>query len=172
MNLRKTKLLGFFSTQKKVEVVVLSINGILIEQLTLDNKVTWNSHKANIKTKVSKNISVLNKAKYVLDYKAMRILYCSLIFPYFSYCFEVWGNQYMSNIKPLFVLQKRAVGNIHNLDYREFINGLFIKSGFLKFKDLVQLQTLLVMYKAKSTILPELLQKLFCFRGQGPQEDI
>ncbi len=58
----------------------------------VDDKLTWKPHVAYIQNKMPKNISVLSKAKYVLDYKAMRILYCSLIMPYLSYCIEVWGN--------------------------------------------------------------------------------
>ena len=42
------------------------------------------AHIAQVKSKVSKNIFVLKKAKFMLNYKAMRILYCSLIFALFK----------------------------------------------------------------------------------------
>lgn len=59
----------------------------------------------------------------------------------------------MSNIKPLFILQRRAVRIIHKVDFREHTKRLFIKSGLLKPKYLVELlQTLLIMYRAKSRV--------------------
>ncbi len=84
-----------------------------------------------------------------------------------DFCIEVWGNTYMSNIKPLFVLQKRAVRIIHNVDFREHTKGLFIKSGLLKLKELIELQTLLVMCKTKCKILPENYRGCFCLRGRN-----
>jgi len=131
--------------------------------VTLDDNLTWKSQIAHVETKVSRNISILNKAKYLLDYKALRMLYCSLILPFCIYCIEVWGNTYMSNIKPLSILQKRAVRIIHNADSREHTNRQFFKSGLLKLKDIAELQTLLVMHSAKSRMLPVYLQQLFVF---------
>ncbi len=85
----------------------------------------------------------IHENRSVKEYKAMRILYSSLILPYFSYWNEVWGKTYLSDIKPLFVLQKRAVRIIHDVDFREHTDGMFIKSGLLKLKELIELQTLL-----------------------------
>ena len=120
--------------------VSLSINGVNIEKvsefkflgITLDENLTWKSHVSYVKKKLSKNIFILNKVKYVLDCKTMRMLYCSLILPYLCYCAEVWGNTYMSNIMPLFLLQKRAIRIIHKVKFGEHTNSLFIKSGLLR----------------------------------------
>ena len=64
----------------------------------IDDELTWKAHIAQVKSKVCKNIFVLNKAKYMLNYKAMRILYCSLILSYLGYCAAVWGNTYSTNM--------------------------------------------------------------------------
>lgn len=89
----------------------------------------------------------------MLDYKALRTLYCALVLPYISYCVEVWGNTYQSNTKSLFLLQKRVILIIFKTDYREHTNILFFCSKLLKFKELVELQTL--------KVLPTNLQHLF-----------
>ena len=39
----------------------------------------------------------------------MRMLYNAFIYPYFTYCIEVWGNTYKSYLEPLVKLQKRAI---------------------------------------------------------------
>lgn len=125
LNLEKTKFMVFAKRSK--DIVSLSINGVNIEKVsefkflgvTLDENLTWKPHVSYVKKKVSKNIFILNKVKYVLDCKTMRMLYCSLIQPYLSYCAEVWGNTYMSNIMPLLLLQKRAIRIIHKVTFGE-----------------------------------------------------
>ena len=69
----------------------------------------------------------------------------------------------MSNIKPLSILQKRAVRIIYKADSREHTNRLLLKSGLLKLKEIAELQTLLVMHKVKSRMLPVYVQQLFVF---------
>lgn len=144
--------------KRKKENVVLSIDGINIERvselqflgISLDDGLIWKSHILHVRKKMSKSIFLFNKVKYGLDYEAMRTLYCALILPYISYCAEVWGNTYKSNMNPFYLLQKRAIGIIHKADYRE-----------QKLQELVKLQTLLVMCRAKYNELPANLQKLF-----------
>lgn len=97
----------------------------------------------------------------MLEYKALRTLYCALVLPYINYCVEVWGNIYQSNTRSLYLLQKRAIRIIHKTDNREHTNILFFNSKLLKFNELVELQTLVVMFKAKNKVLPTNLQKMF-----------
>ncbi len=130
-----------------------------IEQVTenrflgviIDDKLCWKAHIKHIHSKISRSIAVLNKAKQVLDYKSLHILYCSLVSPYLSYCAEVWGNNYKSDVQSLFILQKRAIRSIHNAGYRDHSNPLFLQSQVLKFVDLVEFQIAQTMYKAKKT---------------------
>lgn len=89
------------------------------------------------------------------------MLYCTLILPYLNYCVEVWGNTYASNITPLFLLQKRAIRVIHKVGYREPSNRFFISSGLLKLTDIIKLQSLKIMYKAKNRALPKHIQNMF-----------
>lgn len=163
----KTKFMIFGNWVKEDEVI-LSIDGVPIERVTelrfwgvvLDDKLKWKSHIEHVRKKMVKNIYILGNVRDILDYKAMRILYFSLIFPYLSYCAEVWGNTYATYIHPLYLLQKKVVRMVHNVKYREHTNNLFIKSKLLKFEDLVKLQTLF-MCKAKNNTLPLKLQRWF-----------
>lgn len=82
------------------------------------------------------------------------------------YCLEVWGNSYVSNLMPLIILQKRALRIINRAPPREHTNGLFLKSGLLKLKDMIVLQTLLVMHKVKYCLLPSGLQNLFAVNSE------
>ena len=87
LNLNKTKCI-VFANRRKLEYVSLCIDGVSIEKVSTFRFLGVIMSKSNF---------VLNKAKYVLDYKSMHILYFCLILPYLNYCVEVWGNTFMSN---------------------------------------------------------------------------
>lgn len=119
----------------------------------IDDKMSWKSHIKHEQYKLSRSISVVSKAKHFLDYKSLHILYSSLILQYLNYCAEVWGNTYKCTIQSL---------SDHSYSgYRGHTNSLFLKSNALKFTDLVQFQTVQIMYKAINNLFPGNIQKLF-----------
>ena len=132
-----------------------------IHSLGLDEKISWKPHIKYIQIKLSRSISVLNKAKQVLDHKSLRILYCSIVLPYFTYCVEIWGNNYISSINSLTILQKRTIRVINNVGYLDHTHSPFLQSKLVKLTDIVKFQTILIMYKAKNNLLPQNIQKLF-----------
>lgn len=133
----------------------------------IDNKLTWKSHIKYVQSKVSKCIAIINKAKYILNYKSLHMLYCSLVLPHFIYCIEVWGNNYKTSLQPLYILQKRAIRNIFKAGYSDHTNILFLNSKLLKLPDLVKFYTGQLMYKARNNTLPVNIQKLFTQREGG-----
>ena len=155
--------------------VQLEIDGVEIERvtqnkflgITIDDKLSWKSHIKHVRTKISKSISILNKAKQFLDHKSLRTLYCSLVLPYLSYCAEVWGNTYKSSLHSLSVLQKRAIRIIHKVGYLDHTTPLFLRSHLLKFSEIVEYQTAIIMFKAIHNLLPANIQKLFRGRDGG-----
>ena len=50
-----------------------------------------------------------------------------------SYCAEVWGNVYKTNIDPIIKLQNIAIRIINKACYHESTNQLFKGSGMLHF---------------------------------------
>lgn len=127
----------------------------------VDEKITWKAHIKYLYSKLAKSIGVLAKAKHVLNSESLYVLYCSLVLPYLSYCAEIWGNTYETNIDPIVCLQKRAIRIVHKVGYRSHTNSLFVKSKVLKFKDLVEYLTVIIMYKARDNKLPRNIQKHF-----------
>ena len=168
LNLKKTKMMLF--TNKKINTnVILKINDVPIEMVkthnflgvVLDQKLTWKSHIAHINTKIVKCISIMGKSRYFLNHKSLHTVYCSLVLPYITYCLEVWGNTYSSNLQCLIVQQKRAIRIVHNAGYRESTNALFLKSKTLKLNDLIKLKSLLIIFKARHEMLPHNIQQMF-----------
>lgn len=168
LNINKTKVMMFGNCNKMSEQKI-SIDGIQIEIVSeikflgviIDSKLSWKPHVRYIKTKISKSLSIINKAKLYLDENALRTLYCTLVLPYLTFCVEVWGNTYQNTINPLIILQKRALRIIHKVGFLEHTHNLFTQSKLLKFDDLVKYNTSIVLYKAFNKLLPPNLQRFF-----------
>ena len=169
--LSKPKLM-IFGNQRSENEVTLRIDNITIERVyevkflgvLIDHKLSWKPHIHLVRRKMSKTIAILHRSKELLNQNSLYLLYCSLVVPYMSYCVEVWENTYKSNVKPVFTLQKRAIRIIKKADYREPTNALFINLYTLKFLDIVNLQTLLILFKAHNNLLPSGLQRLFVIK--------
>ncbi len=174
LNLAKTKFM-IFSNYKIDNKVNLQVDGVAIERVfenkflgvIIDDKISWKSHIKYICSKLSRSISVLSKAKHILDYKSLRMLYCSLVLPYLNYCSGVWGNTYKSSIHAIIILQKRAIRIIHNAEYRDHTNILFLNANLLKFMDIIEYKIALIMYKARNNQLPGNIQVMFSEREGG-----
>ena len=147
----------------------LSVDGTTIERVyentflgvIIDDKSNWKPHVKYISNKLSRSIAVLNKVKHILDVSSLRMLYCALVLPYLNYCSEVWGNTYKSTLNSLIILQKKAIRIINKAGYRDNTNILFLKSNLLKFIDIVEYKTAILMHRARYNNLPGNIQKMF-----------
>lgn len=83
LNLNKTKAMTFGNYKYNSELQI-KIEGVQIENVIenkflgviIDNKLSWKAHIRHIRTKVSKTLAIINKAKQFLHQNALRTLYC------------------------------------------------------------------------------------------------
>ena len=66
----------------------------------------------------------------------------------------IWGNTYESTIKPVFILQKKAIRTITFSQFDSPSNPLFKSLQIVKFYDLVTLHIAPFMYKFHNQLLP------------------
>jgi len=72
--------------------------------------LNWKPYLHELSKKVSRGIGVLSKIRYYVNRnKLLHQLYYSLIYPFLTYDLSIWGNTYNSTLKPLVILQKRAI---------------------------------------------------------------
>ena len=88
-------------------------------------------------------------------------MYNSFIYPYLTYCIEVWGTAMDRYLHPLEILQKRAVRLINCSPYLEHTQPIFKKLNLLKIKDLHTYKVGLLMYKVHYHIIPRTISDLF-----------
>ena len=85
--------------------------------IILDKKLKFNHHTKYISNKISKSIGIIYRLKPVLPTRCLFSLYHSFVYPYLTYCNIVWGNTFNTHLKPLEILQKRAIRLINKQSY-------------------------------------------------------
>ena len=141
----------------------IQIDGVVVDRVhvtkflgvLVDDELTWNNHITSVCKNISKNMSMLYKVKLILNSNSLYTLYCSLLLP----ACEIWGNTYTSRIENLIMMQKKAIRVVDTSLFRDHTNPLFVKYRCLKFKDLINMKTLLIVHRAKNNNLPTKIQK-------------
>ena len=114
---------------------------------------------------MSRGLGVMLKARKLLSLNAMKTLYFSFVYPYFTYCNHVWGTAYDTHLYPLFMQQKRAVRIITMSKYREHTDPLFLKLGLLKIHDINTYVFSKFLYRWYHDKLPSLFENIFTHVG-------
>lgn len=94
----------------------LLLNGTILERkystlflgVKIDHKLTWDDHINYIRGKIARNIGVISRARHILNHETMKTLYYAFIYPYLTYCLEVWGSSTKSRLNSIYKLQKLA----------------------------------------------------------------
>lgn len=126
-----------------------------------DENLKWHSHISNVEKNISRNLGIMGRVKHLLTSRELLILYNALILPYLNYCAMVWGRNYLSSVKRIIVLQKRAMRIIDKKPYLYPTNELFIKHHILKFPDIVREQIIMVLLAYINKNLPDPVAKMF-----------
>lgn len=139
LNISKSSLLHFHSSRKKLPYVQdISIHGNLIQTVTsvrylgiiLDSHLSWKPHITSICKKLSPSIGILSKLKYYLPSRILKMLYFSMIHSRISYLVGVWGGVCDSVLRPLRILQKRALKYVRRVNCRFPSRDLFTCQDF------------------------------------------
>ncbi len=59
--------------------------------LTINENLTWTDHINKIANKISQNLGILNKLKFILPIKVKTIMYNSLILSHITFGILAWG---------------------------------------------------------------------------------
>ena len=167
LNIKKTKFMLFHHPHRNIESITphLNIHDTEIEQvsefnflgLTIDEHLNWRPHLDKISGKISRTVGVLNRLKRQLPSYILRMLYNSLILPYWQYCVLCWGHNPTRIIK----LQKRAIRVITNSKFNAHTEPLFKRTNLLKLKDIFDACVLKIYYKLLNYSLPHYVQNMF-----------
>ena len=90
--------------------VLTKVNSTNYLGIIVDDKLNWIDHITYVKTKISKGIGIICKARKYLNEKTLKSLYHVYIYLYLTYCVDVWGCSskfYLNSL--LFFLQQKIL---------------------------------------------------------------
>ena len=151
-----------FSNNKTVPDLNISIHEHPIQRcftvkylgVLIDEDLRWTSHIRSVENKVSRNIGMIGRAKFILNSDQLLLLHNSLILPFISYGLGVWGSTYVTKLNRLFILQKRIIRIIDHAEPLAHTAPLFKKYHVLKVHDLVTFTHLKVLHNFLCDKLP------------------
>ena len=127
----------------------------------IDHKLNWIEHISYVKSKISKGIGIMYKARQFLTKKALLMLYHAYIYPYMTYCIEVWGCASQTQLNCLFLLQKKIIRIMNFSHYLAHTNPLFLSMEVLPLRKIFFYKVGLIMYKYSLNLLPECIAHLY-----------
>ena len=127
----------------------------------VDEDLKFKSHISKVSSIISRNLGIISRAKYLLNKELMLLLYNALILPYLSYCLVVWGSNYETNLKPVIIVQKRAIRLISGTGRIAHTSPLFRELRLLKLVDLQKYKLLLMLHDYLFGRLPDVMSVNF-----------
>ena len=82
----------------------------------------------------------MSKLRYYLDANTLKLVFYSLFYPHIQYCISVWSGAAGCHLKPTVCMQKIIVRYVCHVPALTPTNSLFTKTGFLKLKEVLDLQ--------------------------------
>ena len=99
LNIDKSHFVIFHRARLKQHNVNNSLCDISLNRVTftkflsviIDDKLSFSRHVSYIKNEISKRMGIIIKARKYLNKKSLLDLYHAFVYPYLTYCIEVWG---------------------------------------------------------------------------------
>ena len=147
----------------KINILVQNIERVdLIEELgvTIDDQLKWDKHVDKLCKKLSSALFPMRQVKF-LSKSSLLTMCRSLVESRLRYCNIVWGNCGSSLIKKLQHLQNCAVELLHPESGSVDISRAFKEQSLLNVQQLIDYNTISMVYDSIHGNCPEYLTELF-----------
>lgn len=139
--------------------------------VNFDPSLNFKDHINQIKAKISKSLYIIQRAKNFLSDSSLVTLYYSMIHCHLVYGLNIWSSAAKSTIKPLCIIQKRAIRTIAKAKFYDHSEPLFKKFQILPIDQLIHSAQLLFMHNFSLNKLPSLFHDTWVTnrvkRGEG-----
>ena len=114
LNVSKTNFVIFSAVNKTLKTVTILIDRLAVEQkefieylgVLIDSKLTFKQYISVVSKKKSRKIGLMYKLRHVSK-KILVMLYYILIYPFLIYAIPVLGNENLTYLNAIHILQKR-----------------------------------------------------------------
>lgn len=176
VNCQKTvcMLIGSNHMISKKNVLRVSLNDISIDQVhhvkylgvLVDEKLNWNLHIDNMLKKIGQMVGFLGRLRRFLSESVLKLIYSSLILPYFDYGDVIYSAAFRKYTDRLQKLQNRAGRIILKIKPESHVSVLEMHNA-LNWQLLDKRRnhhSLVLMYKIMNNLTPEYLRNEFELR--------
>ena len=140
---------------------VKQVNKTKFLGVIIDDSLNWAPHIDYIKSKISKTIGILYKARTRLYTDSLKTLYTAMVYPYLSYCVTIWGYTYKKYINKLYIIQKKILRLITFSEYRAHSKPLFLELKLLNIYQIYTYFTCIFVFKYYQILLPDIFKNVF-----------
>ena len=170
LNVSKTHYVLFSPGHRNFDTCPdLLLNGSVLERksstmflgVKLDSKLTWFEHISYIRIKIAKNVGVINKVRHLLNHSTLKTLDYAFVYPYLTYCIEIWGSAAKCRLNSLYKLQKLCCRYISNSPSRTPTLPLLRSLQILPLVKLCEYCVLRLMHQHHHRKLPSPVLRLF-----------
>ncbi len=138
-----------------------SIVGVEIQEnvkflgIHLDGNLSWDTHINYVATKLNKAYFGIRQLKNIVDIKSLLLVYHALAISHINYSIMLWGSS--TEIKRIFILQKRLIRLIFSLGYQETCRDTFEREKILTIPALYVFKCVMFVKKCPA-LFPRLSQ--------------
>lgn len=161
INPTKTKAVLFRSKNKLINIeqklccdgqAIEIVDEVKILGVTFTSQLTWDSHIDNLCKKLSAITGALSRCRNFLPIKTKLQIYYALFASYTSYCNLVWLTTSQRNTQRIYVLQKKIIRNIANIDYYSSTTEYFHSYNIISIKHAYEFRVLRSFYLANDSV--------------------
>ena len=164
LNLTKTVAIQFFSENsdplKLGEFTIPFVSCTKFLGVYLDHKLKWDTQLNNVYNKIQSNSKMLRLCKNLLSQKTKLLIYNAHILSHLQYSLAVWGSmlnqEYISKIERI---QTECMRYIHKS--KNITPYHFTKINCLKFTQLIDLELVKTVHRAKLKTMPKSVRDIF-----------
>ena len=132
----------------------------------LDQNLTWDEHLSKLKSRMRRNMTMLQVGVNLLDIHSKKVLYYAQIYSHLSYGLPLWGNMIsLTKMDSIQRLQNKCVRKVDT--YEKQVQKTYQKHKILRVKDALILENCKMVYRLEHKLLPTKLSQLYNTNQRG-----
>ena len=141
--------------------ILEKVDNIKYLGVMLDESFNWSAHIREIKSKIASAVGIISKLRYYVDTNILIQVYHALIASRFHYAITSWGGATKTVLKPISVLQNRAIRLISRTSRYTNLDNAYLNLRLLKFEDIYKLKLAEFIHDFHQDSLPPFFSNYF-----------
>jgi hypothetical protein len=133
--------------------------------IMLDEKLKGDHHLKELRKRLTFACVALTRCKPILNKTHLILIYHAYFSSHLHYGIETYGLGYVSNLKHIFTLQKRAIRIIFSINHTGSATDVMRRHGILPFPLLINYRICCLLYRIKNKLVENLFNVKFPRQG-------